>query len=341
MMIAKFPSVSVIIPVFNGERTIARAVESVFAQSCDGKIEVVVVNDGSTDGTASVLERYAGRIRVVNQANRGLAAARNAGAGASSGELLAFLDADDEWLPEKLAVQIPALAKRADAVMVYSDAVQIDSSENQVYDSYTRPDQRRAPTLAEMLSDAWNILPSSLLLRRSTFDEIGGFCEEFRAPIYEDTWFCLLVAERGSFVYLDRPLLRYERANPVENAEKRLGSEGSRSALFTERFTHMLGNYETIFRLARGRYGASAAGLIAALEQSRLNFLEGTGMLHLQAGDPEAARHFYALALQYAPWNLRTRARLLWARLPDPARRALGAALPVRLHRSVAGPPKG
>lgn len=340
-MDSRAPKVSVIIPVFNGERTIARAIESVFAQCYKGEIEIVVVNDGSTDGTASVLERYAGRILVVTQENRGLANARNAGVRASSGELIAFLDADDEWLSEKLAVQVPLLMEHPDAAMVYSDAVQIDSSGNQVYDSYIPADQCRAPTLAEMLSDSWNILPSSLLQRRGTFDNIGGFCEDFRAPIFEDTWFYLLTREHGPFVYVGRPLLRYERANPVENAEKRLGSDGSQNTMFTERFTQMLGNFETIVRLARGRYGASAIGLIAVMERSRLNFLEGTGLLHMQAGHPEAAQRFYALALQYAPWNLKTHARLLWTLLPDLARRALGGALPNRWHRSLAGPPRG
>ena len=333
--------VSVIIPVFNGERTIARAIESVLAQRYDGAIEIVVVNDGSTDATASVLERYGSRLRAVTQENRGLAAARNAGVRASSGELIAFLDADDEWFAEKLETVVGALARQPHLAMVYSDAVQIDRAGNQIYDSYTPADQHRAPTLAEMLSGAWNILPSSVLLRRETFDEIGGFCEEFKALFFEDTWFYLLARERGSFAYLDKPLLRYERSNPAEGAVKRVTARGPDNPASRNQLERSLRTFETMIALTRGRYGAAANGLITAVEQRRLSFLEGTGLLRMQAGDPEAARRFYALALRYARWNLKTRARLLWTWLPDLARRALGAALPARLHRSLAGPPKG
>ena len=95
-------TVSVIIPVFNGERTIAAAIDSALAQEFGGEIEVMVVNDGSTDATATVLEAYRGRVTVLDRVNGGPAAARNAGVRASHGEYLAFLDADDIWLPGKL-----------------------------------------------------------------------------------------------------------------------------------------------------------------------------------------------------------------------------------------------
>src|SRR5271154_1794032 len=95
------PRVSIVIAVYNGAPTVGRALASVFAQTFTD-YEVVVVNDGSTDDTASVLARYGDKIRVVTQPNRGLPAARNSGIHASSGEYVAFLDDDDEWLPQML-----------------------------------------------------------------------------------------------------------------------------------------------------------------------------------------------------------------------------------------------
>jgi len=98
--------VSVILPVFNGASTVGRALASVFAQTFTD-YEIVAVNDGSTDDTASVLSGYGDRIRVVTQSNRGLSAARNAGIHASQSDYVAFIDDDDEWMPEKLARCVP------------------------------------------------------------------------------------------------------------------------------------------------------------------------------------------------------------------------------------------
>src|SRR5260370_38448114 len=93
--------VSVILPVHNGAATIGRALASVFAQSFTD-YEVVVVDDGSTDDTSSVLARFGARIRVVRQLKLGVSAARNAGVRASNGEYIAVLDDDNQWLTQKL-----------------------------------------------------------------------------------------------------------------------------------------------------------------------------------------------------------------------------------------------
>src|SRR5579859_7632126 len=115
--------VSVVIPVFNNAPTIERAVASVLAQCFDGEVEVIVVNDGSTDGSTDILRGFGDRIHVIEQANRGAAAARNAGVAVATGEYVAFLDADDEWLPQKLAKTVPVLEGSPAVVLVFSDAI--------------------------------------------------------------------------------------------------------------------------------------------------------------------------------------------------------------------------
>ncbi|MGA6973853.1 MAG: glycosyltransferase family A protein, partial [Candidatus Binatus sp.] len=122
--------VSTIIPAFNAERTIAETVDSALTQNFEGH-EVVVVNDGSTDSTSTILERYGDKIRVVNQQNRGVAAARNTGLTHSSGDYVAFLDSDDLWLPGKLEVMTAALERNDAASLAFSEYGSIDEDGNE------------------------------------------------------------------------------------------------------------------------------------------------------------------------------------------------------------------
>src|SRR3954468_20412746 len=111
--------VSVIIPVYNGSNEIRRSVESVLAQS-RRPAEIIIVDDGSTDGTAELVQGYGPAVRLVRQVNAGAAAARNCGARHASGDWLAFLDHDDEWLPNKLDLQAQALEADPAARLCYS-----------------------------------------------------------------------------------------------------------------------------------------------------------------------------------------------------------------------------
>lgn len=119
------PLVSVIITAWNMEAWIAETLESVLAQTYP-RVEIVVVDDGSSDGTPAILAGYAGRIRTFRQANQGLAAARNAGIGISRGEYLAFLDADDLWAPDKLAVQMAVAARHPESGLIGCDGVEFE-----------------------------------------------------------------------------------------------------------------------------------------------------------------------------------------------------------------------
>lgn len=117
--------VSVIVPAYNCEPYVAAAVESVLGQGHDG-LELIVVNDGSTDGTMRVLEPYRGQLRVLEQQNAGAAAARNAGLQAAQGEFIAFLDADDWWYPSRLPAQLAAFRQHPTAGLVFTDFRVVD-----------------------------------------------------------------------------------------------------------------------------------------------------------------------------------------------------------------------
>lgn len=114
------PALSVVIPTYNRAALVVEAVESVLAQQ-GVRPEVVVVDDGSTDGTRAALERFAGRIIYVHQRNAGMNAARNAGIRASGGEYVAFLDSDDAWLPFKAALQLAVMDRVPEAGFAFSN----------------------------------------------------------------------------------------------------------------------------------------------------------------------------------------------------------------------------
>lgn len=169
--------ISVIVPVYNGARFLAAALESVGAQDYRPD-EVIVVDDGSTDDTIAVANRYGG-VRYLRQPNQGAGAARNAGAAAATGELLAFLDADDRWLPEKLAYQVRYLEQHPemDAVVTHQRLAIAPGVERP---GWVPPEWLERPQVG--------LVPSALMIRRAAFETVGGFDTRYRTG--EDTeWF--------------------------------------------------------------------------------------------------------------------------------------------------------
>ena len=179
--------VSAIIPVYNGAATIVEAIDSALAQSYPS-LEVIVVNDGSTDATAEVLRRYAERVKVIDQANGGIAAARNAGVAMANSEYLAFLDADDIWTPAMIERTVTALDGSPDCVLAFTNCAVIDSDGRDLDSALIGAGVDHAPTLGEMLSQLWPIMPSAVVMRRVAFEVCGGFSRNF-APTDSKTWF--------------------------------------------------------------------------------------------------------------------------------------------------------
>ena len=178
------PRVSAIIPVHNGERYLAEAVASVRRQS-PAPIEIVVVDDGSTDGTAALAETLGTDIRVVRRPHSGVTVSRNRGITAARGDLIAFLDCDDLWTDAKLATQVPILR---------------DHAEIQVALGYTRrmwatPGRDGASSEMCLTEPELALHLGAALIRRSTFESVGGFDETVsRAEDWD--WF-MRVRERG------------------------------------------------------------------------------------------------------------------------------------------------
>jgi glycosyltransferase involved in cell wall biosynthesis len=179
--------ISCIIPVFNGEQYLAEAVESVLAQSHQ-PIEIVVVDDGSTDGTPAVARAFGSRLTYISQPRGGPAAARNRGVEQSCAELVAFLDADDVWLPEKVSLQVRRMEENPGVDLCFCRF-------RNIWDPAVSQEEKRYRNHA--LSQAQESLSiSTLLARRSTFARFGRFDEGF-AQNENAIWF-LRAAGQGA-----------------------------------------------------------------------------------------------------------------------------------------------
>ena len=204
------PFVSVILPTYNCASYLPPAIESVLAQSY-ADFELLVVDDGSTDDTGKVLERYTadGRVRFVHHAeNTGPSATRNRGIRLSTGDLLAFLDADDVWAPGKLEAQVTALASdEADVCGVGCRWLRPGGKE--VIDSKQPPYSGDALYRELLFKNTVPGSSSSIMVRRKCFDEVGMFDEELRAVEDREMW--LRLAAQFRFVFVREPLVSINR----------------------------------------------------------------------------------------------------------------------------------
>jgi glycosyltransferase involved in cell wall biosynthesis len=199
------PLVSVVIPNYNCGRFLVEALDSVFAQTYPA-VEIIVVDDGSTDESRDVLRRYAGRVRVVEEANQGVSAARNYGIRESRGELVAFLDADDLWHPEKLAKQVPLFDNPA-VGLVHCAVQYVDEQNRPLGTNFTGRRGRVLRPIALLQGTVVLAGGSTAVVRRACFDEVGMFDAGLSTAADWDMW------RRIACVYeidvVREPLMRY------------------------------------------------------------------------------------------------------------------------------------
>lgn len=199
------PRVSVVIPAYNAATTLPETLASVFAQTF-ADYEVIVVDDGSTDPTPALLAAYGDRIRVLRKANEGRpSTTRNLGARAARGELVAFLDADDRWQPEKLARQVALFAANSRLGLVYTAAAVIDAS-GRVLRVSSCPHGGRGQ-IYPLLAVRNMMVGSSVMARRAAIAEAGWYDEELTSIENWDLW--IRIARRWEVDCVDEPLTLY------------------------------------------------------------------------------------------------------------------------------------
>ena len=225
------PRVSVIIPTYNRARTLRRAVESVLSQELED-LEVIVVDDCSTDGTESVVRSFEDpRVQyIAHETNRGGSAARNTGIDAAEGEYVAFLDDDDQYRTEKLRRQVECLDDRSDEwVAVYCNYSVVRSGDSPIdslpsfliewwpgVDSKPRPEGGRE-LIPRVLAKRFPLGgASTLMLKRETAEQLDGFDSEF--PRHQDVEFLIRLLKTGKIAYVDEKLVtKHDTGRPSTN----------------------------------------------------------------------------------------------------------------------------
>jgi glycosyltransferase involved in cell wall biosynthesis len=287
--------VSVVIPCFNASRYIATAIRSVLAQRWD-ELEIIVVDDGSTDGSADLVAANFPEVRLIRQANQGVATARNVGMAAARGAWIAFLDADDIWLPGKLAAQADALRGDAAARMVYTawqvwagetpgpGAAEVDALLAGADDA-TRWAGPSGWIYPDLLLDC-ALWTSTVVTHRSVFDEVGVFDPGLRIGEDYDLW------------------LRASRVTRIARVNRPCALYRSHAASITR--SAPLENYRSIVvsrAIARWGYGHEPAGTAVrtrvrrALARSWSDF----AVSNLDAGQIARAKHGALMSLRIDP----------------------------------------
>lgn len=227
------PLVTVIMPVYNGEQYLLEALQSVFSQTFRD-FELLVVDDGSTDATHSILEAYGDRLTLIQQRNAGHAAARNAALRIARGQWIAMIDADDMWQPTKLEEQL-ALTDSADIVYTatrnFEDSARVDEV------TFRDGQCPSGDVFRQLLIDNF-LTHSSVLLRKSAVVAVGGYDESLKTTCDWDLW--LRMSAAGScFAGTQKPLTSYRwRANSWSRNHDRTCQDRLRvvrSAMSTDR----------------------------------------------------------------------------------------------------------
>jgi glycosyltransferase involved in cell wall biosynthesis len=224
-------AVSVIIPTFDRAHVIGRAVESVLAQTHQD-LEVIVVDDGSTDGTEAVLTRFGERIKFLRQENRGVSAARNTGLAAATGKWVAFLDSDDQWYPSKLAKQLECLEASGFKVCFTRCVGENSELIRDIDDVKPDTEKSQAHYFDNALDLMWRMRAhpqiQSLLVDKALVFRAGRFDESLYAA--EDTRLIYNLAFLSGFAYLNDPLVLIHRGT-VKSLTNNLDPEAARKRL--------------------------------------------------------------------------------------------------------------
>ncbi|NOY76732.1 MAG: glycosyltransferase [Calditrichaeota bacterium] len=211
------PEVSVIIPTFNRAAWIANAVDSVLKQTFRD-FELLVVDDGSTDDTLEILERFGSSITFVAQPNRGVSSARNTGIGLASGKYLCFLDSDDLWKPRKLEIQLAAMSHYSEYKISYTDEIWI---RNGRWANPKKRHQKYSGWIFPHLLPLCLISPSSVMIERSVFDEVGLFDESLPAGEDYDLW--LRIGSRYPILFIPEKVIVKHGGHPDQLSQKYWG----------------------------------------------------------------------------------------------------------------------
>ena len=289
-----FPLVSVVMPAYNARPFIEDSIRSVLNQDYPN-IELIVVDDGSKDGTPEAAEKFDSRVKVLRQNNSGPAAARNRGIAAASGDFIAFLDADDIWLPGKLALQVQYLQAHPDVGVVFGGFLRWYPQTGGSFTSAPKPENLDSPLKLSPKHSGWiyttllldNVIHIiTAMVRRSVIETVGSFDESLRTG--EDYDFWLRVSRQFRAAEFDRTLAYYR----IHTAS-------------TTRVPRKENNEYRVLVKTLAAYGPTGPDNAAITEDAlRARFFQlcfSHGYFHMRSGDANVAREAFSAALHHSP----------------------------------------
>ncbi len=296
--------VSVVIPAYNAERYIAQTLRSVFEQTY-APYEVIVVDDGSTDGTGRVVAQMGDRVRYERQANQGASAARNRGVELAQGEWIAFLDADDAWYPNRLEVQLDYAASNPQVGFIYSDFALVDEGgrvleKDALRKRWEAERSKRNPKLDLTVLAFYDQpfpYPSTVLMAKELLVKAGGFNLSFRANYHEDFEAFARVARLSPPHFIAQSLVKYRRP-----------AKPPRGPSVEHNYRLLLHCLQEIWR--------DDPEKVHAVRHHLASFYGKKGRSYLCSGQYQIAREYFKLALSYDGSNTHVRRRWLISYLP-------------------------
>jgi glycosyltransferase involved in cell wall biosynthesis len=283
------PLVSVVIPTYNYAQFVSEAIRSVLAQTFRD-FEIIVIDGGSTDDTRSIVEQLGAQVRYIYQENQGPIVARNTGIQAARGQYIAFLDADDLWLPHKLERQMALMQLQPEVGLVYSTIYQFESKSGAIVGEYPLSDCRQGHVLRDLYLQCFVPSPTPLV-RKSVLDDVGVFDENIRYGSEDwDLW--LRIAARYDFVFVPEPLAKYRYHTSHRSKEGHLRREQQ--------------TLEIIEKAARNY--PEELGQLRPLKLSM--YLESVGWYLIRQGQRTAGLDRLRKAISYTPCRLHL--YLLW-----------------------------
>ncbi len=276
------PTVSVVIPAHNAAPWLPDTVRSVLAQSYRD-FEVIVVDDGSTDGTGAVIADFGDRIRSVRQPNRGLPAARNAGIRNALGDWIAFLDADDLWLVDKLERQMNLFQHQQELSWAYCNAYVFDDATGTTTSTLNAGQRLPEGQILRQLFLSNFIGTPTPVIRRDVFEDVGMF-DETIVPLGEDWDMWLRMAARYPVGLVRRPLARYR----------------VRQASLSRSLDYRVG-FQSLMRVIERAAQRDPERLGPLKNHSAANLYIGTGMKLTRSGNLTEARSMFARAIRLRP----------------------------------------
>jgi glycosyltransferase involved in cell wall biosynthesis len=291
--VTELPRVSIVTPSLNQGRFIEDTVKSVLGQDYP-RIEYLVVDGGSTDGTLAILGRYGGALRWISEPDGGQGAAINKGFRLTSGEILGWLNSDDLYEPRAVSAAAEYLRQHPEQAMVYGDATHVDAEGEEIGPcSYVGP-----ADVDRLLHESDYIVQPATFFRRSAFEAVGGLDESLHWGMDYDLW--LKIARRFPIAYLPRKLARYrqtgqnktalgrfDRFAEIERIGRRHGAGGLPAVFSVDYFWLCVKEARSLALAGKLRRAAPMAlrGMVALF------------------GSPRALRHFLRLCVARVRWG--------------------------------------